>query len=220
MQKKLSTTTSNLSNELITLNESRTVYNGFFSVKEFDVSFTKFDGSKSEIVTRSALISLDAVIVLPYDPIHDRVLLVEQFRVGPYARQKEAPWCLEPIAGLIDPDESPEEAAHREANEEACLKLLRLELVARSYPSPGISTEFFHQYIGITSLPETTDLVSGLASEAEDIRSHIFDFSDFLKMIETGEISVGPAILLGLWLARHRNKLRKGTQSTTSNIEF
>ena len=80
MQKKLSTTTSNLSNKLVTLNESRTVYNGFFSVKEFDVSFTKFDGSKSEIVTRSALISLDAVIILPYDPIHDRVLLVEQFQ--------------------------------------------------------------------------------------------------------------------------------------------
>ena len=208
MQKKLSTTTSNLGNELVTLNESRTVYNGFFSVKEFDVSFTKFDGSKSEVVTRSALISSDAVIVLPYDPVHDRVLLVEQFRAGPYARQDNNPWCLEPIAGLIDHGETPEEAGLREAHEEAGLTLLRLELVARSYPSPGISTEFFHQYIGITSLPETTSLVSGLASEAEDIRSHIFCFSYFLKMIETGQISVGPAILLGLWLAQHRDKLR------------
>ena len=199
---------SNLSPKVVTSYANRTVYNGFFSVKEYDLSFTKFDGSKSELVTRSALISFDAVIVLPYDPVHDRVLLVEQFRAGPFARQEENPWCLEPIAGLIDQGETPEEAGLREADEEAGLTLSSLELVARSYPSPGISTEFFHQYIGITSLPETTSLVSGLASESEDIRSHIFCFSDFLKMIEAGQITVGPAILLGLWLARHRDKLR------------
>ena len=199
---------SNLGPKIVTSYANRTVYNGFFSVKEYDLSFTKFDGSKSDIVTRSALISFDAVIVLPYDPIHDRVLLVEQFRAGPFARQDEDPWCLEPIAGLIDQGETPEEAGLREAHEEAGLTLSRLELVARSYPSPGISTEFFHQYIGITSLPETTGLVSGLASEAEDIRSHIFCFSDFLKMIDAGQITVGPAILLGLWLAQHRDKLR------------
>ena len=199
---------SNLRNKFVTSKESRIVYKGFFSVKEFDLSFKKFDGSQSEVVTRSALISSDAVIILPYDPIHDRVLLVEQFRAGPFARQDKMPWCLEPIAGLIDPGETPEEAGLREAYEEAGLKLLNLELVARSYPSPGISTEFFHHYIGITSLPETTNVVSGLASEAEDIRSHIFCFSDFLKMIETGQIPVGPAILLGLWLARHKGRLK------------
>tara|TARA_B100001027_G_C16173343_1_gene288023 strand:+ start:97 stop:732 length:636 start_codon:yes stop_codon:yes gene_type:complete len=199
---------SNLGPKIVTSYANRTVYNGFFSVKEYDLSFTKFDGSKSDVVTRSALISFDAVIVLPYDPIHDRVLLVEQFRTGPFARQDEDPWCLEPIAGLIDHGETPEEAGLREAHEEAGLTLSRLELVARSYPSPGISTEFFHQYIGITSLPKTTSLVSGLASEAEDIRSHIFCFSDFLKMIDAGQITVGPAILLGLWLAQHRDKLR------------
>ena len=141
--------------------------------------------------------------------MHDRVLLVEQFRTGAYAKQDKNPWCLEPIAGLVEFGESPEDAAQREAREEAGLRLSKLELVARSYPSPGISTEFFHQYIGITPLPETTNLVSGLISESEDIRSHIFCFSDFIKMIEIGQISVGPAILLGLWLARNRGKLRR-----------
>ena len=119
MPKKPKATISNLGNELVTCDESRTVYNGFFSVKEFDLSFTKFDGTKSAVVTRSTLILSDAVIVLPYDPIHDRILLVEQFRSGPYARRDETPWCLEPIAGLIEPDETPEAAAIREANEEA-----------------------------------------------------------------------------------------------------
>ena len=47
-------------------------------------------------------------------------------------------------------------------------------------------------------MPESTNLVSGLASESEDIRSHIFSFKEFLKMMSKGKIKVGPAILLGL----------------------
>ena len=73
-----------------------------------------------------------------------------------------------------------------------------MELVARSYPSPGISTEFFHQHIGIASLPKSTNLVSDLESEAEDIPLHIFSYEEFFKMIVEREINIGLAILLGL----------------------
>ena len=137
----------------------RKVYQGFFSVEEHDLSYQKFNKEQSSVVTRSTLISADAVIVLPYDPINDRVLLIEQFRAGPYVKGDKNPWVLEPIAGLVDNDETPELAGLREAQEEAHLKIDKLELVARSYPSPGISTEFFHQYVGIVSLPERTNLV-------------------------------------------------------------
>ena len=185
------------------------VYRGFFSVEEHKLSYRKFNNTQSDVVTRSALISSDAVIVLPYDPINDRVLLIEQFRTGPYVKGDKSPWILEPIAGLIDKGETPESAGLREAQEEAHIKIDKLELVARSYPSPGISTEFFHQYIGIVSLPEGTNLVSGLESEAEDIRSHAFSYKKFYKMIVQGEINVGPVILLGLWLSKNRKNLMK-----------
>ena len=185
------------------------VYRGFFSVEEHQLSFKKFDKTQSDVVTRSALKSSDAVIVLPYDPINDRVLLIEQFRTGPYVKGDEHPWVLEPIAGLVDEGETPELAGLREAQEEAHLKIEHLELVARSYPSPGISTEFFHQYVGIASLPESTNLVAGLENEAEDIQSHIFSYEEFSKMINEGDINVGPAILLGLWLSKNRKNLRK-----------
>ena len=187
----------------------RSVYKGFFSVEEHDLTYQKFNNEQSNVVTRSTLVSSDAVIVLPYDPINDRILLIEQFRAGPYVKGDENPWVLEPIAGLIDEGETPESAGIREAQEEAHLEIKRLELVARSYPSPGISTEFFHQYIGIVSLPEETNLVSGLESEAEDIRSHIFSYEEFYKMIVKEEMNVGPAILLGLWLSKNRKSLMK-----------
>ncbi len=187
----------------------RIVYKGFFSVEEHDLTYQKFNKEQSSVVTRSALISSDAVIVLPYDPINDRILLIEQFRTGPYVKGDENPWVLEPIAGLVDVGESPESAGIREAQEEAHLKIKKLELVSRSYPSPGISTEFFHQYVGIVELPKSTNLIAGLSSENEDIRSHIFKYKQFSDMIESGKIKVGPAILLGLWVSKNRNRLRK-----------
>ena len=187
----------------------RVVYKGFFSVEEHDLSYRKFNNQQSSILTRSALISSDAVIVLPYDPVNDRILLIEQFRSGPYIKGDKTPWVLEPIAGLIDEGETPESAGIREAQEEAHLEIKRLELVARSYPSPGISTEFFHQYIGILELLDKSDLIAGLSSENEDIRSHIFEYEQFFEMIESGKVKVGPLILLGLWLSKNRNRLRK-----------
>ena len=187
----------------------RVVYKGFFSVEEHDLSYRKFNNQQSSILTRSALISSDAVIVLPYDPVNDRILLIEQFRAGPYVKGDENPWVLEPIAGLIDEGETPESAGIREAQEEAHLEIKRLELVARSYPSPGISTEFFHQYIGIVELLDSSNLIAGLQSENEDIRSHIFEYEQFFEMIESGKVKVGPLILLGLWLSKNRNRLRK-----------
>ena len=165
--------------------------------------------NKASVVTRSTLVSSDAVIVLPYDPVNDRILLIEQFRIGPYVKEDENPWVLEPIAGLIDEGETPEIAGIREAQEEARLEIKKLELVARSYPSPGISTEFFHQYVGIVvSLPALTNFIAGLSSENEDIRSHIFDYEQFYDMVESGRIKVDLAILLGLWVSKNRKRLR------------
>jgi len=187
----------------------RSVYKGFFSVEEHDLTYQKFNNEQSNVVTRSTLVSSDAVIVLPYDPVNDRILLIEQFRAGPYVKGDENPWVFEPIAGLIDEEETPESAGIREAQEEAHLKIERLELVARSYPSPGISTEFFHQYLGIVELLDSSNIIAGLSSENEDIRSHIFEYEQFFKMIESGKVNVGPLILLGFWLSKNRTRLRE-----------
>ena len=203
------TKSDEMNRTLVLSHAKRSVYKGFFSVEEHDLTYQKFNNEQSNIVTRSTIVSSDAVIVLPYDPVNDRILLIEQFRAGPYVKGDKNPWVLEPIAGLIDEGETPESAGIREAQEEAHLEIKRLELVARSYPSPGISTEFFHQYIGIVELLDSSDLIAGLSSENEDIRSHIFEYEQFFEMIESGKVKVGPLILLGLWLSKNRNRLRK-----------
>ena len=192
----------------VQLIEARKQYAGFFNVEELDLTFRRFDGSMSEPVNRAVFVGVDAAIVLPYDPVRDRVMLVEQFRPGAYLRGDPNPWTLEPIAGRIDPGEGPEEAAIREAEEEAGIKITSLRGVSAAYPSPGTTTEHFYVFIGITDLPDGTEGVAGNLSEAEDIRSQVLDWADFDTALNAGEFRLLPLLVAGHWLARNREGLR------------
>ncbi len=70
----------------------RQPYAFFFAMEEYDVSWRRFDGSFGAAVTRAAFITGDAVTVLPYDPVRDRVLVVEQYRAGPMSRGDRQCW--------------------------------------------------------------------------------------------------------------------------------
>lgn len=183
-------------------------YANFFAVEEYDLSFRRFDGAMSRTVNRAAFISGDAVTVLPYDPSRDRVLLVEQFRAGPFARGDANPWQLEAIAGRIDPGEEPEAAARREASEEAGLVLGALLPVAAYYPTPGAKTEFLYSYVALCDLPDGSAGVFGVEGEAEDIRGHLVTFDRLMELVASGEASNAPLILTALWLQRERGRLR------------
>lgn len=183
-------------------------YAHYFAVEEYDLAFRRFDGSLSPVVNRAVFVSGDAVTVLPYDPLRDRVLLVEQFRAGPYARGDRQPWQLEPIAGRIDPEETPEDCARREAQEEAGLSLGPLLHVASYYPSPGAKSEFLISYVAPCDLPDGTAIVGGVEGEAEDIRGHLLAFADLMALVASGEVANGPLVLTALWLDRERPRLR------------
>ncbi len=183
-------------------------YANFFAVEEYDLSFRRFDGTMSPVVNRATFVSGDAVTVLPYDPVRDRVLVIEQFRAGPYARGDANPWQLEAIAGRIDPGEGPEAAARREMLEEAGLVLGALLPIASYYPSPGAKTEYLFSYLGLADLPDGSAGVFGVAGEAEDIRGHLMSFEHFMAIVNSGEVANAPLILTALWLQRERGRLR------------
>ena len=192
----------------VTVADSRRPYSNFFVMQEFDLSFRRFDGADSPQVTRAVFVGGDSALVLPYDPVRDLVLLLEQFRTGPFARGDNAPWTLEPIAGRVDHGETPADAAHREANEEVGLALSDLKEISAGYPSPGSTTEYFTLFCGICDLPDDAETVGGLASEDEDIRTHLIEASRAIEMADAAEIRVLPLVTALHWLARHRSDLR------------
>lgn len=183
-------------------------YLNFFSVQEMDLQFRKQDGSLSEVVNRGALMMGEAAAVLPYDPVRDAVLLIQQFRAPVYMGGTRSPWVWEPVAGMVDPGETPEETAHREAMEEAGLTLRHLEPVGPSYGSPGSLSDRLNLFVGLTELDLVTG-ASGVASEGEDIRSEILPWETFLSRLDAQAYPVLPLMALGLWLARHRDRLRR-----------
>ena len=200
----------------VTLAALRHPYAQFFALEERDTGWRRFDGTMGPAVTRAVFVSGDAVTVLPYDPVRDRVLLIEQYRAGPQARGDGQPWSLEAIAGRIDPGETPEQAARREAVEEAGLVLQDLRFVARYYPSPGAVSEYLYSYVAVTDLPDDSAGVFGLEHEAEDIRGHLVSMDRLMDMVQTGEIENAPLILTALWLDRERKALRRMGDSPIS----
>ena len=190
--------------------EKRAPYENYFSVAEHDISVPQFDGSFSDVVTRAAFVSADAVAVLPYDPKRDRVLLIEQFRFGPHIRGDDRPWKLEAIAGRIDQGETPEQSAHREAAEEANVTFSSLLPLPGYYPAPGAVAEYVHAFLGLADLPDEIVGVSGLQAEAEDIQSHVFEFDTAMEMLIGGALDTGPLVTCMLWLALRRDDIRRG----------
>ncbi|WP_111734598.1 NUDIX domain-containing protein [Roseovarius amoyensis] len=186
----------------------RASHDGFYLTRVCKLRHPTFAGGLSPVLTREVFVATDAALVLPYDPVRDRLLLVEQFRMGPYGRGDPRPFVLEPVAGHVDAGETPEDAARREAQEEAGLTLRALEHISSHYCSPGCSTEFFHCYLGLADLAQAGQGRGGLADENEDIRTHVLDFDQAMALIGTGEINIGPLVLMLLWLQRERARLR------------
>ena len=148
-----------------------------------------------------------ASVVLPYDPVRDQVLLVEQFRAATFIAGEKRPWMWEPVAGLIDLGETPEQAAYREAAEEAGVTISHLEKVTQGYPSSGASGEFVYIFVGVADLSDIRG-GGGVAGENEDLRSEILSFDALMQGIDDHRYQDMPLITAALWLSRHRERLR------------
>lgn len=181
-------------------------FQGFYRLDKLHLRHELFAGGMGKPISRELFVRHDAVCVLPYDPLRDEVVLIEQFRVGAMGKVAN-PWLVEMVAGLIDKDEQPEEVAHREAQEEAGLVFSALWPITKYFPSPGGSDEYVHLYLGHCDSQGAGGL-HGLEEEGEDIRVKVWAFEDALQAVRDGRIINAATIIAIQWLALNRDEVR------------
>jgi len=169
------------------------VYQGFFAMDRYSVEHDRFDGGNLEIV-RENMERGDAAAMLLYDPKVDEVLLLEQFRIGPAARD-DNPWLIEIVAGIIDQGESPEQAIIRESEEEAGFVPYETTFLGHYYTTPGACSERIHLFLGLVDKNSPISDGGGCDHEQEDIRSFWVKRQEALAMLDAGKIASGAPML-------------------------
>ena len=203
MSAKLLTPPARADVELV---ESKIVGANYGRLLNYRFRHRRFDGTWSSEISRDCFDSGAAVIVLPYDPVKDEVVLIKQFRAGPWAAGYD-PWIWEVPAGRLDKDGvDPAGIAIAEAREEAGLAVTALEPIAAFFASPGIFTEHLTAFCGRVSNARAGHF--GLAEENEDIKSAVHTAKDAIDLAYSGAITSGPTLLCLYWLQANRDRLR------------
>lgn len=190
----------------VTIHGQEWLSQGFLKLARITVSHSSFKGGTIGPMTRELVLRPAAVGVLPYDPVTDKILLIEQFRVAAHLAGLPG-WQREIVAGINDKNEAPEDIARREAMEEAACPLTDLVEMFRYLPSPGITNEVLIIFCGRM---DSTNLggIHGLAEEQEDIRSTLFAASEIPRLLEDGHTGNGPLIMALQWMLMHRDRIR------------
>lgn len=182
-----------------------TLFQGFFKMVKYAFKHRLFEGGWSDVVEREIFERGHAIAVLPYDPVLDEFVMIEQVRIGALPTAS-SPWLLEVVAGIIDEGETPEHVCRREAQEEAGLDIKKLHKALSYLSSPGGTTERLHIYMGLVDASHAEG-VHGLAHESEDILVHRVPTSEALRWINQGLIDNAATLIALQWFAMNKQQI-------------
>ncbi|KYN83698.1 ADP-ribose pyrophosphatase [Vibrio cidicii] len=182
-----------------------TLFKGFFKMVKYRFRHKLFAGGWSNVIEREMFERGHAAAMLPYDPVRDEVVLIEQIRVG--ALEHTHPWQMEIVAGMIDRDESAEEVVRREAEEEAGISVNNIHAIVSYYPSAGGCSEKLDVFIGEVDASKASG-IHGLDYEDEDIRVHVMSRSQAYDLVREGKIENGASIIALQWLELNHLQLK------------
>jgi ADP-ribose pyrophosphatase len=195
----------------VTTLSTETVWRGHTTLNVARFTNTRFDGTPSPVRSWEVWLRGHAVGVLPFDPVSDQLVMIEQFRYPAMLAGVE-PVLLEVPCGFIDGAETPEQAGAREMQEEIRMQADRLERIGRFLLSPGGSDESVTLYAGRVTAPQAgADGIAGhggLAAENEDIRIRILSAGDAIELALGGHCPNSITSLALLWFAARHDWLR------------
>lgn len=195
-----------MTNADVEIFEKTICFEGFFRLERYRLRHRLFSGDWGHPLMREVFERGQAAAVLPYDPIRDEVILIEQFRVGALAAP-DGPWLLEIVAGMIEADETAQEVVIRESLEEADCVIADLIPLYDFLVSPGGTTERIALFCGRVDATHAGG-VYGASEEGEDIKVHVIKLDAALALLQSGKINSASAIIALQWLALNRHHMQ------------
>jgi len=116
---------------------------GILKVREDIVADPRDDREHPRVIIES----VDWVNVIPVT-LKDEVVLIRQFRFGVWDHTLEIP------GGMVDPGETPMDAAVRELEEETGYVPSRVIPLGRVHPNPAIQTNTCHSFLALGCAPQ------------------------------------------------------------------
>ena len=195
----------------LTVENQERVWDGRFPLDRIRFRHRRFDGEMSGQRTWELWRRGKAAALLPYDPVKDAVVLIEQFRLPALAAGLD-PVLVEVPAGLCDPGETAEQTIRREVREEMGLDAGRLSRISQILLTPGGSDELCTLFVGEVSAPVAGDDgisgIAGRADESEDIRVRVWPADRAIAAALEGRVPNSVAAIALLWLNACRDALR------------
>jgi ADP-ribose pyrophosphatase len=196
----------------VVIESEQRVWSGRFPLDVVKFRHRRFDGTLSNTRTWELWRRGRAAALLPYDPIADALVLIEQFRFPALAAGVD-PTLVELPAGLSEDNEDPANTIRREMREEMNLEADRVEPIGGFLLTAGGSDEFCHLYVGrVTAPPADGEGIAGTggeASENEDIRIRVWSADEAIEAAFAGYFTNSITAIALFWLASRRDRLRR-----------
>jgi len=200
-----------VSSDDVLIESDETVWDGRFALQRVAFRQRRFDGMFSKRRVWELLRRGRAAAVVPYDPITDMVVVIEQFRLPAYAAGLPGV-MTELAAGLTEGMDSAEATIRRESVEEMGLELGEMERIGDFLLTPGGCDELCTLFAGRVTLghipPDGLLGTQGLPSEDEDIRVRALPAAHVIEQALAGAYPNSVATIGLLWFAARRDWLR------------
>lgn len=196
----------------VTIESEQRVWSGRFPLDVIRFRQRRFDGVPSGIRTWELWRRGRAAALLPYDPVADAIVLIEQFRFPALAAGVD-PVMVELPAGLCEDGEAPVATIVREMQEEMHMQADRLERIGSFLLSPGGCDELVELYAGrVTAPPADADGIAwhaGEPTEDEDIRVRVWPADAAIEAALAGRLTNIVTSVALLWFAARRETLKR-----------
>jgi nudix-type nucleoside diphosphatase (YffH/AdpP family) len=182
-------------------------FDGFFKIDEYEVSLEDNNGQMGAPQRRLVFERGDSVAVLLFNRECWNVVLVKQFKAPAMVGRRRDDegttngWIVETVAGMIDGNETPEQAVVRETMEETGYQIANPKLISTFFSSPGGTSERIFLYFAEVRNADKTG--PGGGDEGEQIDGVSIAPEQLFARLKDGTIEDPKLIVAAYWLQNH-----------------